>query len=603
MNPAPESHARLASTLSPQAVKNSVGRLARDRLQPQRAWVIFRLHWWLLRNHLWIQLTQARLRTLLLLAIAAILWFSLAALTHSAFDLLTNLIMPGYLLTQFSQLLLGALAIALGSLLAFTAGLTCYLELFRAPDAAFWLCSPLPADRIFLLKYLRTLYPGFWMLSLLVLPVLWEWHTCLRAPWWSYGVLLVALAGLLVLAASFGCLVCLLLVWMVPGHSRRLFVLLATLLVLLTAWYLGTLVPRENLSEGLLRWMRQVIHRLQPLQWFLAPSRWWSSALTDAATGQLRSAVFATALLWSNALMLYLLTAWFAGRVYRPCYTIIAGLGDRRHQASLSRLVRGLVWPFPWPARSIRALLRKDLLTLARDPVQWGQLGVLASILAVYFWTVAQLGHETLPLFLRRILQLLNLAMVALTLATWASRFVYPLVAQEIRALWLLALAPIRRAHVLYAKWMFASLLGIGGALVVLLLSHWMLCLDATAALLHTTAAITLGLSLAGTSVGLAGLFVQPRELSPTQPLTSYGNTITLLLCIALALCVTGLAGFSLFLDFQNTPLTDDFSQPSAPASPQVRDWILGVSQLIAGFCISLVFLHLGQRRLQRLEC
>ncbi|MCS7167729.1 MAG: hypothetical protein RMI91_05615 [Gemmatales bacterium] len=580
-----------------------VARVTAPMAAPCRPWVLMRLSWYLFRNYLRLELTRAHLRTLLFLAIAITLWFSLAALTRSAFDLLTNLVVPGYMLIQLSQLLLGAVAVALAGILAFTAGLTCYLELFRAPDVAFWFCSPMSADRIFRFKWFRTLLPGLWILTLLVLPVLWQWHTCFRAAWWSYGVLVLALGGLLVLSACFGCLVCLIFVWLFPSQGRRLFLLLAVLLLLLGVWYVSAVLPRANFWQDQSRWLRQVVRHLDPLQWFLTPSHWWSAALTHAATGQFRPALFATALLWSNALMLYLVTAWFASRTYRSCYTRVASLSDNRRSRAAHWLFPRLAWPLSWPSRSSRALLRKDLLTLCRDPVQWSQLGVLAAVLILYFCLVGQLGHQTLPVYLRRLLQFVNLVVVALAIATWASRFVYPLVAQEIRAFWLLNLVPLRRGYVLYAKWIFSSLIGIAGAILMIVLSLWMLSIDAGAVLLDITAAVVLGLSLPGISVGLAGLFVEPHELSPTQPLTSYGNTLTLLLCIGFGLFVAGLAGLPVFLDFQLIPATD-LVQPHQQDRelPTIRDWLLCTIQVMTGVAVTAFFLYLGQRRLHRLE-
>lgn len=560
---------------------------------------LFWLGWRLLWNHLRIQLTQAWLRSLFLGFVATTLWFSLAAFTRTAFHLLANTILPIHIVGHFSQLVLGGLAVALGGLVAFSAGLTCYLELFRAPDTPTLLCWPLRADQIFAFKWFRTLVPGMLILGLFVLPVVVEWNACLKAPWWSYVIVILTLAGFLVLAASFGCLVCLLVVWLIPSQSRRVLLVLTVVLVVAFAWWLGTLVPREHLAEGLFRWLRQWIRAFQPLQWFLAPSRWWSSALSEASQGHFRLASFSCALLWSNALALYLMTAWLAGRIYRRCYAVIAGLGDRRRAANL--LARWPVSWLVWSSRPVATLFRKDLVTLGRDPVQWTQLGVLGALFLVYFWTISQLGPETLPFYLRRILHVLNLVMVALVLATWASRFVYPLVAQEIRAFWLLGMAPIRRGYVLFSKWLFSSFLGLGGAFIVVALSHWLLRMDAATALLHATAALVLGFSLTGASVGLGGLLVEPHEQNPARPLNSYGSALTLFVCTALALIVSALAALPVFFDFQ-TSIEPEAILLQGPAFPSLREWILCLTQILMGGTICTVLLYLGHRRFQRLQ-
>lgn len=591
-DPNPTKQATIAGRLVPEAYRQP---------RTSRTGVMWRLAWRLLCNHLRVNLTRAWLRTALMVVVAVILWFSLAVLTATGLDVLAGTVLPAYVMHQFSSLVLGALAVILAGLVAFSAGLCCYLELFRAPDNPLLLCSPLSAERIFAYKWLRTLIPGLWMMLLLPTPVLTEWLRHLHAPGWSYGMLVVMLGGLLVLAGSFACLVCLLVAYSIPGQSKRLLIGLVLGAVLLLAWWLGAIVPPANLNQGLFAWLRQLVRQLRPMQWFLAPSRWWSSGLVEAAAGNFAKSLFFAALLWSNALVLYLLTVTFAGRIYRRTYATIAGLGDRRGQPSFGWSLTILAAATSWFSRPTRALLRKDLVTLCRDPVQWAQLGILACVLAIYFWTVFQFGHETIPFYLRRMLHLFNLAMVALTLATWASRFVYPLVAQEIRTFWLLGMSPVRRSGLLWSKWLFTGLLGTVGALAVTSLSHWVLQMDASSGLLHTSAAVILGLTLAGVSVSLGGLFVEPHAFSLTQPLSSYGNTLTLLVCTALALLLTGLAGLPVLADFQ-TAIDPDQVLEQGPGTPGQREWLLCLAQLLVGGIPTLTLLYLGQRRLNYLE-
>jgi hypothetical protein len=150
-DPNPTKHATVAGGLVPESYR-----------QPgtSRTGVMWRLAWRLLCNHLRVNLTRGRLRTALMVVVAVILWFSLAALTATGLDVLAGTVLPAYVMRQFSSLVLGALAVILAGLVAFSAGLCCYLELFRAPDNPLLLCSPLSAERIFAYKWLRTLIPG-----------------------------------------------------------------------------------------------------------------------------------------------------------------------------------------------------------------------------------------------------------------------------------------------------------------------------------------------------------------------------------------------------------------------------------------------------------
>ena len=95
--------------------------------------------------------------------------------------------------------------------------------------------------------------------------------------------------------------------------------------------------------------------------------------------------------------------------------------------------------------RPIRLLILKDLRTFRRDPAQWSQFLIFFGLLAFYFLNIRRLGYDVQSPYWRNLVSFLNLAVTALILSTFTSRFIFPLLSLEGRNFWVLGLLPLRR--------------------------------------------------------------------------------------------------------------------------------------------------------------
>ena len=185
------------------------------------------------------------------------------------------------------------------------------------------------------------------------------------------------------------------------------------------------------------------------------PSHWMTKGLQTAGQGFLLTnpqgkagTLYYLALLWSNGLFAYVVTAWAARKLYRRGYNRLATGGSLRvrnsvFQAAISgldRLVSGMVW-FLDP--QTRLLIVKDFRTFRREPAQWAQILIFCGLLVLYFTNMRRLLVSNVEWMYQNGLSLLNLTTTGLLLCIYTGRFIYPMLSLEGKKFWILGLLPL----------------------------------------------------------------------------------------------------------------------------------------------------------------
>jgi ABC-2 type transport system permease protein len=188
----------------------------------------------------------------------------------------------------------------------------------------------------------------------------------------------------------------------------------------------------------------------------------------------------------------------------------------------------------------------------------------------------------------------LNLAVVNLLLATFTSRFVFPLLSLEGQQLWLLGLLPVRRTTVLAVKFLFALVITGVASTLVMGLAVYGLGLPRDWAWLHivTCAGVCLGLS--GLSIGLGARFPVLAQRNPARIASGLGGTLNLIVSMVfVCLQLAGVAGLTLS---EITP-TGNLPNTLSAGGVLIAGCLLGTSVATA-----LVSLLVGARHFERLE-
>lgn len=567
-----------------------------------------RLQRTLLKNGTRQAFRKSRLRVGLIVVLGLLIWGSLYALFREGFVFLRNLETTVPISFYIIELLFGMFFLVLTGLLIFSVGIFLHESLFRAPETRYLLSTPARADQIFGYKFREAVFFSGWAFLLLGSPLLIAYGIEMRADWPYYVLFLPFLVGFLILPAAIGALGCLLIVDLFPRHRRLVLGLMVlAVLVLAVVWivYLFYDARSEGLSEA---WLRKLLNHLRPSQWWGLPSRWMTAGLMSAAHSRFDDALFYLALVWSNGLFAYLLAAWTAGRIYRRAYNGLNSTAGTRNASVTDRLLTALATGFDrlaalllcWTDSRTRLFILKDLRTFRRDSAQMAQVLILGGILFLYFINIRWLPHGQYADYERTLIGLMNVAVIGLMMATYTSRFVFPLMSLEGRNFWILGLLPISRERLLLSKFAYAAAVTVTIGLGLATISELMLRLAWPIVAVHLLAVLILSLGLSAISVGLGTYLVNLKETNPSKIATGFGGTINLLVSLVFALTMIVLAGIPTLLYFADRALLDQ--DPIALARVRWL-WAASVSALIVVGVVAVIMpLRIGLRAFRRME-
>jgi ABC-2 type transport system permease protein len=580
----------------------------------------------LLWNGLQTLLRRHRLRISLIGFLSIVIWAGLFALFLEGFIFLKGLDANGLISNDITALLFGLFFLSVSMLTVFSCGLLLYGSLFRHPEAWFLLASPTRSDQIFMYKFREALLFAGWPFLLLGTPLLLAYGLVLSASWFYFLVFPLYLLGFLILPGAVGAMACLFIVTYASRHRKLVLAAMLTLFLAMVVVWIGSAAQgvRSDVLVGLSdRWARRLIDHLQPTRatppgaWMTegllaaaqvrgSPLDWWRAWIgaapknPDLDLEPLRDACYYVTLVWAYGLATYLLAAFCAQTLYRRAFDQIAGGGSPRKKMRGSWSDRLMLLLVSWHDEQTRLFVLKDWRTFRRDPSQWGQVVLLGTIILIYLVNIQNLPHSTYPLSQRSLIGLLNVGVIGLMMATFTSRFIFPLMSLEGRNYWILGLLPLRREHLLASKFTYAATFTLTLSLIFVLLSGWQLRLPWPIMLMHAAAIIVLALGLSALSVGLGAYLVNLKEPNPSKIATGFGGTINLLICLGFSIAVVGVAGLPSILHFagEAASLLETFDVSG------VWWWQVGAFASLAALGLLAVWLplRLGMRAFRKME-
>jgi ABC-2 type transport system permease protein len=499
-----------------------------------------RLRWRLLRNNVRSLLRGSMMRAATILFCSLVIWGSLFALCYFGFQELKS---PGRwgvpLNMRIMELVLGLLFIALSLLLVFSTGIILYSSLFSSAETSFLLSSPIRTDQIFAHKFLGAVAFSSWAFVLLGSPILIAYGIQVEngAPWYYYLALPLFFLGFVLLPGCAGALIALFLVNYVPRHRKQvLFVLLLVLAACLYVW-VTRLIPRTTqlLSRD---WVNDLLAEISLFGGPWMPAHWMAQGLQSAAKEEVGDMLFNLALLWSNGLFLYVVTAWLAGRSYRRGFNRVFTGGTLKRRYGGGRLDAALSKTLFFLDPHTRLLIVKDFRTFRRDPAQWAQILIFMGLAVLYFANIRRFYEQEIGQAFQNGISLLNLVATAFLMCAYTGRFIFPLLSLEGRKFWILGLLPLQRERLLWGKFAFSATgcLLVGEFLAIF--SNLMLSMPWHIIAIHVLTMAVLALGLSGLSVGLGACMPNFRESDPSKIAVGFGGTLNLVAGLLLLVVV-----------------------------------------------------------------
>lgn len=481
----------------------------------------------------------SRLRVFIVVLLSIVFWGGMFWVFLEGFRVLDTAISHEPTRAQTIHAIYNIFFLSLLVMLSVSSGIILYGLLFDSEEVRFLLTTPARPERIVLFKFQETLVLSCWGFLLLGSPLLVAYGVEAAAPWYYFALLLPFLISFVFLPAGLGAVACLLLVSYLPKVRVHALVTVCVL-ALACGVYLGWSVIMSNANDIMTPlWFQDVMARLRHSEQRMLPSYWLSSGLLEAAQSSSegeewiawRESLGFLSVLLSNAMLVPVIVAWTGGKLLRPAFSQLSGMGRHNRQIRDSWLDRIAAWlssPFPKP---IQLLLIKDLRLFRRDPLRWTQFLIFFGLLGLYFVNIQRFHYGQRLDSWMTLIGFLNLGVVGLIQTTFTTRFIFPMLSMEGRRFWILGTLPVHRDLILWGKLLFAGITSIIPCSLLILLSDFMLQIAQRTpgiAFVHQLICWSICLGLSAIAVGLGATFPNLREPSPAKIAAGFGGTLNL---------------------------------------------------------------------------
>lgn len=540
------------------------------------------------RNVVDQQLRDKPLRTLSVVLLLGFIWFALyvlldLVLRHVRGWGMVGLVADRHLFVHFF--------LVLAVMLTFSNAILTYGTLFGRGEAGHLLSTPLHARQVVFVKWVEGIFLSSWSFLLLGVPLMLAIASNATVEWWYYPLFLAHFLAFVIIPACLGLLAAWAVAMFAPRRPASLAIWLAVLVAVAGLFWLVSISREVGESE---QWVRGMFKRIGAARQPYLPSTWTATGIGEAAGRNASGSLFYLGVAIGNAAFLSWLTVNIIGGTWADAFS------RAQHGRMYTRIRWGLVtsaicWAlfFYLPAR-LRQIMLKDLRGFARDARQWSQMLIMLGLLVIYVANLTRLPVDLNSPATKGLIAFLNLTTISLILATFTSRFVYPLLSLESQQLWLLELLPVRRSTLLLVKFVFAlTLTALTGGGVMWLAVH-ILELPHAWGILKMSVCLAVCTGLSGLSIGLGARFPVLGNRNPARIASGFGGTFNLIASMLfVAVEIAGVAYLSI------TEIRPTFVLPEHLS---VQAWLVLAGLVAFGVGVAAVALVVGARHFNRLE-
>lgn len=491
--------------------------------------------------------------------------------------------------------MLGVILLAFAAILLLSNVITAISSYFLAKDLELLVAAPLHWFRLYVAKLLETAAHSSWMVVLMAVPILTAYGMVFDGGPLFPFVAMAALIPFVLLPATIGAAITLLLVNVFPARRIRDLLTLVMLgavagLVLLLRVVRPEQLARPEGFESLVQFLevlRTPTNPFLPTEWVTDMIMNWLQHVGDPLP---------VALLYTTAGAFIIMGGWLHGRLFRDGYS--------KSQEGAEKFVRGRSWSalvgrlFGGMSPARREFLLKDLRLFFRDATQWSQLILLGVLLVVYIFNIRSLplfSGERVPFFLVTVIVFLNLGLAGFVLAAIAARFVFPAVSLEGRQLWLIQSSPLAFRTLLLSKYWMGTVPLLLLAVIITVTTN--LLLRATPFMMAVSVGTIILFTVAASALALCFGAYYPKfgTDNAAQIPTGFGGLVFMMSAISL---------LGLIIAIEAIPVGAYLRAVRFDTPFELTGSLIGAGAAVVVICLATtaVSLRLAVRRLDQLE-
>ncbi len=513
-------------------------------------------------------------------------------LAFRVFSYLSTVVDIGVLLVDKA---IALIFLAFGLMLLLSNAIVAISTLFRSPETAFLLTTPLSYAEVFAVKFFDNLFFSSWATLVVTLPIIIAYGVVFKVHLiYLLLIILLSLTAFIVLPAFLGTLSAILIYLVIGRIGKRTTLLLTLLLALIVTFsFFRSGTPSSLLLniQGDIRLLNYYLKSLATLSNPWLPNIWLTESLRAGRYNNPTDFLFWVALLISTALAGWVILISIVKRAYFPSFLAAGasrGVQKKQGKVSLaSAFWRGLLSPFP---KDMQVVITKDFYLFVRDPSQWTQFLLLFSLLILYLVNLRFVPLKIRDPFWQTIISFTNMGFSGYILATLSVRFVFPSVSMEGRSLWKILSSPMSPSRLFWSKFLSSAVIFFILAELIAIISNIMLAQGRFMMFLTSLTVFVMSISLTALNTGLGALLPSYEETNPGKIASSGGGMIAALLSLAyVAITVVILAlpthQYSLYL----------VGKSSSPSSALITSLLL---LILLNIIVIYIPLKLGVRAL-----
>ena len=557
--------------------------------QPGGFFTLARYRLLLLRNLLDEQIKTAPWRVLTIMALLGFIWVALYLLLEQIFIQVQRWEL---IAVVANQLIFIYFFLVLSIMLAFSNAILSFGSLFGKSEAGHLLAMPVRPRDVVMLKWIEGMLLSSWSFMLLGVPLMFAIARVVPVQWYFYPLFVAHFIGFVALPATLGMLAAWIVAMWAPRRPAPTAIWVGVVILLIAIiWFASIYQTTERGSE---EWLQVVLEHLSIAKQQLVPSTWTAKGVIAAIEQRVDESLFYLMIVVGHTIF----PAWLIINIVAANWSEAYSRARRgRYRPTIRHgwFTLGLSWLlFFYMPRTSRLILLKDLRSFARDATQWSQMVIMLGLLVIYVLNLPRMPVDLDRPGMKALIAFLNLTTVSMILATFTSRFVYPLLSLESQQLWLLGLLPAGRGAIVRVKFAFALTLTVLSALCVMLLSGAVLGLPAEWLIMNTMITFAICCGLCGLSVGLGARFPVLGQRNPARIAAGFGGTFNLIASMLFVLTEMAGVGYLSMTEVRSmTTMTDSLSDQS---------WLIVGGLLAIAAVTALVPMIVGARHLERLE-
>ena len=406
--------------------------------------------------------------------------------------------------------LMELMLVSLFALLCFSNVVAALSTFYLSEDLELLLSMPIGRVQLYISRLVQTIAQSSWMALAFGMPLLVAYGIAYEAEPSYYLIAVLVLSTFVMIPASLGVSTATVLVTVFPARRIQEVLIAAGVICLVVVLLTLRLMRPERLADtDSFESVAAYVAELQAPMPNMLPPKWASEILLASLTGR-PLPWLELGLLVTGAVGIFGVARWLTTWLHESGRS-------KAQEARAARLAKAgvldkilAIWTAPLSPQA-SALVIKDTKTFFRDPGQWTQLFLVASIVAIAIVSVA-----SLPLDVFRgpwmtawinVLAYLMLALVGLVMAALAARFQFSAVSAEGRAFWMVRTGPLKAEEFLWAKaWPYLPPMILVGEILAVV-SGRILGADSFLLVISALTALMLGFGISGLAVGMGAIW------------------------------------------------------------------------------------------------